>query len=185
MSCREGWTPVSRIRIAASSRIPRAHRNPAAGAARGRPACPWPSGWTQLNQRDRRARAAPPPRDNEDIERAGRRALNDRGEARLYGLWRVLYAYKSNQIEGRFDDWAAQISATAKAEHDPRLETLVELERLAYRHETHGFRAFTDGDWVRYLNHSGPDIRLMAGVERVRHLGRWGVGPRPRGWPPT
>ena len=122
-----------------------------------------------------------PPRDNEDIERAARRALRDRGQARLYGLWRVLYAYKSNQIEGRFDAWAKLAREAAVRDHDTALATLVELETLAYRHETHGFRAFTDGDWRKYLTQSGPDIRVMAGVERVRHLGqvgRWAEAAR-------
>ena len=122
-----------------------------------------------------------PPRDNEDIERAGRRALRDHGQARLYGLWRVLYAYKSNQIEGRFDAWAKRADEVAARDHDAALATLVDLEALAYRHETHGFRAFTDGDWRRFLTQSGPDIRVMAGVERVRHLGqvgRWAEAAR-------
>jgi signal transduction histidine kinase/ActR/RegA family two-component response regulator len=122
-----------------------------------------------------------PPRDNEDIERAGRRALRDRGQARLYGLWRVLYAYKSNQIESRFDAWAKLAREAAAHDHDTQLATLVELETLAYRHETHGFRAFTDGDWRKYLSQSGPDIRVMAGIERVRHLGqvgRWAEAAR-------
>ena len=122
-----------------------------------------------------------PPRDNEDIERAGRRALRDRGQARLYGLWRVLYAYKSNQIESRFDAWTKAAREAAVRDHDTALATLVELETLAYRHETHGFRAFTDGDWRKYLTQSGPDIRVMAGVERVRHLGqvgRWAEAAR-------
>ena len=122
-----------------------------------------------------------PPRDNEDIERAGRRALRDRGQARLYGLWRVLYTYKSNQIESRFDAWTKAAREAAVRDHDTALATLVELETLAYRHETHGFRAFTDGDWRKYLTQSGPDIRVMAGVERVRHLGqvgRWAEAAR-------
>jgi signal transduction histidine kinase/AmiR/NasT family two-component response regulator len=153
----------------------------AAGAAWAQSNVPLAQRLEQLNQEIGAHELRHPPHDNEDIERAGRRALHDRGEARLYGLWRVLYAYKSNQLESRFDEWAARISATAKAEHDTRLEALVELERLAYRHETHGFRAFTEGDWVKFLNHSGPDIRLMAGIERVRHLGqsgRWAEAAR-------
>jgi len=122
-----------------------------------------------------------PPRDNLDIERAGRRALRERGPSRLYGLWRVLYAYKSNQIEGRFDAWAAQARETAKRDRDPALAALVDVETLAYRHETHGYRAFTDADWRRFMDRSGPDIRTMAGIERVRHLGqvgRWAEAAR-------
>jgi len=115
-----------------------------------------------------------PARGDEDIERAGRRALRDHGQARLYGLWRVLYAYKSNQIAGRFDTWVKLAGETAARDHDAPLATLVALEALAYRHETHGFRAFTEEDWRKYLNQSGPDIRVMAGIERVRHLGQTG-----------
>jgi len=122
-----------------------------------------------------------PPRDNLDIERAGRRALRERGQSRLYGLWRVLYAYKSNQIEGSFAAWAAQAREAAKRDRDPALAALVDVEALAYRHETHGYRAFTDADWRRFMDRSGPDIRLMAGIERVRHLGqigRWAQAAR-------
>ncbi len=122
-----------------------------------------------------------PPRDNEDIERAGRRAINERGQARLFGVWRVLYAYKSNQIPGRFDAWAKEAREVAAREHDTSLATLVDLETIAYRHETRGFRAFTDADWNRFMLRSSSDIRLMAGVERVRHLGqvgRWAESAR-------
>ncbi len=125
--------------------------------------------------------AREPPRDNEDIERAGRRALRERGAMRLYGLWRVLYAYKSNQIEGRFQAWEAQTREAARRDKDPSLAILADLEATAYRHETHGYRAFTDADWDRYLTASGPDIRVMAGIERVRHLGqvgRWAEAAR-------
>ena len=152
-----------------------------AGAAQAQGAAPVAQRLDQLAHEIGAHEARNPPRDNEDIERAGRRALRERGQARLYGLWRVLYAYKSNQIEGRFDSWAKLAREAAKRDHDTALETLVELETLAYRHETHGFRAFTDGDWRRYLTQSGPDIRVMAGVERVRHLGqvgRWAEAAR-------
>jgi signal transduction histidine kinase/AmiR/NasT family two-component response regulator len=145
-----------------------------AGAAQAQGNAPLSQRLDQLAQEIGAHEARKPPRDNEDIERAGRRALRDRGQARLYGLWRVLYAYKSNQIEGRFDSWAKQAREAAKRDHDTQLETLVELETLAYRHETHGFRAFTDGDWRKYLTGSGPDIRVIAGIERVRHLGQMG-----------
>lgn len=122
-----------------------------------------------------------PPRDNQDIEHAGQRALRERGQMRLYGLWRVLYAYKSNQIQAPFDIWANQARAAARRDKDSSLEALVDLESLAFRHESGGFQAFNDADWDRFLNRSGPDIRLMAGIERVRHLGqigRWAEAAR-------
>ncbi|AZS22630.1 response regulator [Caulobacter sp. FWC26] len=122
-----------------------------------------------------------PPRDNEDIERAGARALRETGQTRLYGLWRVLYAFKSNQIRGSFDVWAARTKAVAQRDKDAALLALVDLETLAYRHESGGFQAFQDADWDRFLQRSGPDIRLMAGIERVRHLGqigRWAQAAR-------
>ncbi|WP_454714115.1 response regulator [Caulobacter segnis] len=122
-----------------------------------------------------------PPRGNEDIERAGRRAIRERGQARLFGVWRVLYAYKSNQISGRFDAWAKEAREVAARDHDPALAALVDLETIAYRHETRGFRAFTEADWGRFMMRSGSDIRLMAGIERVRDLGqvgRWAQAAR-------
>lgn len=122
-----------------------------------------------------------PPRDNEDVERAGAQAMETRGATRLYGLWRVLYAYKSSQIAAPFGAWAARVREAARRDHDSALLALVDLETLAYRHETHGYRAFTEADWQRFLDRSGPEIRLMAGVERVRHLGqvgRWAEAAR-------
>ena len=122
-----------------------------------------------------------PPGVNEDIERAGRRALREGGEERLYGLWRVLYAFKSNQIQEPFEAWAARTREVAVRDQDASLQALVDLQTLAFRHESGGFEAFQDKDWDRFLKSSGPDIRLMAGVERVRHLGqigRWAEAAR-------
>jgi len=116
----------------------------------------------------------PPTRENEDIERVGRRALKQHGEKRLYGLWSVLYAYKSNQVQPQFDDWAARVRRLAKDDNDAELLSLVDLLQTAYRHESGGFRTFTDADWVRFLDRSGPDIRMMAAIERMRTLGRSG-----------
>lgn len=122
-----------------------------------------------------------PPRDNADIEGAGHRALRERGDARLYGLWRVLYAYKSNQLPARFEAWETIVRDAARRDRQPSLTALADLEQLAYRNETQGYRAFTDADWDRFLNRSGPDIRMMAGIERVRQLGqvsRWAESAR-------
>lgn len=115
-----------------------------------------------------------PSQDNQDVERAGDVALAETGRKRLYDTWRVLYAYKSNQIRRRLEPWAERARAVARRDNDPALAALVDLETLALRHETQGFRVFTDADWRRFLDHSGPDIRLMAGIERVRHLGQVG-----------
>ena len=116
----------------------------------------------------------PPSRENEDIERVGRRAMKQHGDKRLYGLWSVLYAYKSNQVQPQFDDWSRRVRRLAQDDKDPELATLVDLLDTAYRHESGGFRTFTDADWSRYLDHSGPNIRMMAAVERIRTLGRSG-----------
>ena len=153
----------------------------AAGAAWAQTGAPLGLRLEQLSREIGAHEVRDPPRDNEDIERAGRRALREKGQARLYGLWRVLYAYKSNQIQGRFDTWAVRAKEAARRDHDPALAALADLETVAYRHETRGFRAFTEADWRRFLSDSGPDIRLLAGVERVRHLGqvgRWAEAAR-------
>ena len=153
----------------------------AAGAAWAQTDAPLTQRLEQLSREIGAHEIRNPPRDNEDIERAGRRALREKGQARLFGLWRVLYAYKSNQIQGRFDAWATQAREAARRDDDAALEALVALQVVAYRHETRGFRAFTDADWRRFMDESGPDVRLMAGVERVRHLGqigRWAEAAR-------
>ncbi|MDR7116497.1 response regulator [Caulobacter sp. BE254] len=122
----------------------------------------------------RRDEIQPPARENDDIERVGRRALKQHGDKRLYGLWSVLYAYKSNQVQPQFDDWSRRVRRLAEEDHDAELATLVDLLQMAYRHESGGFRTFTDADWSRFLDRSGPDIRMMAAVERIRSLGRSG-----------
>jgi signal transduction histidine kinase/ActR/RegA family two-component response regulator len=122
----------------------------------------------------RRDEIAPPARENDDIEHLGRRALKQHGDKRLYGLWSVLYAYKSNQVQPQFDEWSRRVRRLAEDEQDAELAALVDLLQMAYRHETGGFRAFTDADWSRFLDHSGPNIRMMAAVERIRSLGRSG-----------
>ncbi len=119
-------------------------------------------------------RQAKPPSDNEDVERAGRKALRQNGAERLYGLWRVLYAYKSNQLRGRFEAWIAQTRQAAQRDGDASLTALADLMTLAYRHETGGYSAFSAADWKRFLEGPSPDVRMMAGIERVRDLGQHG-----------
>ncbi len=153
----------------------------AASAAGAQTTLPLGQRLEQLSQEIGAHEVRDPPRGNEDIERAGRRALHESGQVRLYGLWRVLYAYKSNQIPGRFDVWAHEAREAALRDKDPSLAALADLETIAYRHETRGFRAFTEADWLKFMTKSGPDIRLMAGIERVRHLGqvgRWAQAAR-------
>jgi len=43
----------------------------------------------QLARQIGAGRQTRPPRDNEDVERAGRKALRQHGAERLYGLWRL------------------------------------------------------------------------------------------------
>jgi len=135
----------------------------------------------RLNQEVGAHEVTRPPRRNEDIERAGRKALREKGDVRLYGLWRVLYAYKSNQVRKGFDVWAERTREVARRENDSNLASLVDLLSLAYRHETEGFRTISDADWQRFLNSPSRDIHMMAGVERVRdqgQTGRWAEAAR-------
>ena len=115
----------------------------------------------------------PPARENEDIERAGRRALKQSGEKRLYGLWAVLYAYKANEIQPQFDDWIGRIRRVGQADKDAELLALADLMAIGYRHESGGFQTFTDADWARFLDHSGPNIRMIAQLERIFSLSHW------------
>lgn len=115
---------------------------------------------------------APPGREDADVDRAGERALEQSGDKRLYALWRVLYAYKSNQVQPQLSTWIERTRRIARADHDARLLDLADLMDLAYRHETGGFTVMTDRDWTRFLQRSGPDIGLMAGIERLRSVGQ-------------
>nr|WP_166504128.1 ATP-binding protein [Caulobacter henricii] len=115
-----------------------------------------------------------PPRDNEDIELAGQKALRLKGPERLYGLWRVIYAYKSSQIRRAFDSWIAKTRLAARRDNDAPLLALADLMVLTYSNETGGFEAFSEADWKRLLGHPSQDVRMMTGIERVRHLGQTG-----------
>jgi signal transduction histidine kinase len=154
----------------------------AAGAwATGASVSPMAARLDQLYDEIRVGEITHPPQGDEDIERAGRKALKQNGARRLYGLWRVLYAYKSSQVKPRFDAWAQRATDIAIQENDTELLSLVALERTAYDHETKGFRAFDEAKWKRFLSGPSSDIRLMAAVERVRDLGRrgrWAEGAR-------
>jgi hypothetical protein len=129
----------------------------------------------------------PPARENDDIERVGRRALKQHGDKRLYGLWSVLYAYKSNQVQPQFDDWARRVRRLAVDEDDAELLNLVDLLRRPIATSRAAFAPSTTPTGSAILERSGPNIRMMAGVERIRSLGRsgqWADASRlaPRSW---
>ena len=103
------------------------------------------------------------------IEAHGRQGLALRGPDRLYALWSVCYVYKDHMVYDRLKAWIALARATARAEHDADLANFADFFQFSLDQD--GYRAAKSGvaDWSRFLEHSGPDIRLMALVEVIGH----------------
>jgi signal transduction histidine kinase/CheY-like chemotaxis protein len=102
------------------------------------------------------------------IEQLGHEALDARGEARFYGLWRVLSYYRANAAGADFDRWAALTRKAGRSATDPQLGAMVDALELS--------RPFLDGRgdapsaaaWRPLLEQSGPDVRRVALLEQMR-----------------
>ncbi len=78
----------------------------------------------------------------------------------------MLYAYKSNQVQPQFDDWAGRVRRLAGEEHDAELLTLVDLLTTAYRHEAGRLPHVQRRRLGRAIwSARGPNIRMMATIE--------------------
>jgi two-component system, sensor histidine kinase len=119
--------------------------------------------------------------DPNDVERFGEKAESLRGRERLYGLWRVLYAEKSNENEAAFDRWRDRVRRLGTTQHAPELVALAELMTQALAIETGRRKTFKEEEWARWTGQGDPDVRLIAGLEQVRALGhasRWADATR-------
>jgi len=105
-----------------------------------------------------------------EIDQYGERALGMSGDARIYALWRVLYAYKTDQNEEKLVVWHDRILALAQKEGDSNLDLLARFMFQAYQSETHGYNGFTDREWNSYLTTPDTALQSIVMVERVRHL---------------
>jgi signal transduction histidine kinase len=105
-----------------------------------------------------------------EIDAYGERAMAMTGDARVYALWRVLYAYKTDMNEEKLTAWHDRILKLAQKENDSNLDLLARFMYQAYASETHGFNGFTDREWNTYLTTPDVAIQGIVMVERVRQL---------------
>ena len=107
--------------------------------------------------------------DVREIEAYGRAALRMRGPDRLYALWSVLFVYKDHMVYDKLRAWIATVRSTARAEHDVGLAAFADFFQFSLEQDGSRSAEGPPADWSRFLDHSGPDIRLMALVEVIGH----------------
>jgi len=105
--------------------------------------------------------------DPQEVDKAGDRALKMTGEARIYALWHVLYAYQNDQDEANLIKWRDRIIAAGHAQGDPRLEAMARFVYQAYRNQTEDYGLISDDDWRTYLDTPDKALRNIVTLEKV------------------
>jgi hypothetical protein len=105
-----------------------------------------------------------------EIDAYGERAVKLSGDARIHALWRVLYAYKTDQNEAKLLAWRDRILKLAQQENDTNLDLLARFMYQTYRSEGGDFNGFTDREWNAYLTTPDQALRNIVTIERVRYL---------------
>lgn len=111
--------------------------------------------------------------DPQEVDKAGERALHMTGDARIYALWRVLYAYENDQDEAGLIKWRDRIAAAAHAQDDPALEQMAAFVYQAYRNQTEDYALIGNEDWRTYLDASDKALRSIVMLEKVRRDARF------------
>jgi signal transduction histidine kinase/FixJ family two-component response regulator len=109
------------------------------------------------------------------IEAMGRSALEAKGDARFYGVWRVLNYYRNNGQDADFGRWAGQLRTVAARDGEPRLAAMADAMALSEPVLSGRADHLDDAAWSRF-DGSGPDVRRVAQLERLRVaavLGHW------------
>ena len=105
-----------------------------------------------------------------EIDAYGERAVKLSGDARIHALWRVLYAYKTDQNEAKVLAWRDRILKLAQQEDDTNLDLLARFMYQTYRSEGGDFNGFTDREWKAYLTTPDRALQSIVMIERVRYL---------------
>ncbi|HTM82537.1 ATP-binding protein [Asticcacaulis sp.] len=105
-----------------------------------------------------------------EIDAYGERAVKLSGDARIHALWRVLYAYKTDQNEAKLLAWHDRILKLAQKEGDSDLDLLARFMYQAYQSEIGDFNGFTDREWTTYLATPDQALQNIVMVERIRYL---------------
>jgi signal transduction histidine kinase len=113
---------------------------------------------------------------NNEVDVYGERALHMHGDERIYGLWRVLFAYKDDQNTTKFEQWLTRIQRQAQVDNDAHLDLLVRFMRQIYRNEINGFTGLSEREWTAYAGMSDPAIQNIVAIDRMRqlqHFSQW------------
>ncbi len=105
---------------------------------------------------------------NNEIDAYGERAMSLSGEARVYALWRVLYAYKSDDNDAKMEAWHNRIARLAQDVGDSNLDLLARFMFQAFQNERSGFTDLSDREWSAYLSVSSPALQNIVLLERER-----------------
>jgi len=105
-----------------------------------------------------------------EIDAYGERAVTLSGDARIHALWRVLYAYKTDQNEAKLQQWHDRILKLAQKEGDSNLDLLARFMYQSYQSEIGDFNGFTDREWATYLTTPDQALQSIVMIERVRYL---------------
>jgi len=105
-----------------------------------------------------------------EIEAYGQHAITLSGDARLYALWRVLYAYKNSQNGAKLQQWHDRIAAQALKDGDSNLDLLARFMLQAYQNESNNFTNLTEREWTIYLTVPDQAIQNIATLERERQF---------------
>ena len=105
-----------------------------------------------------------------EIDSYGERAVALSGDARIHALWRVLYAYKTDQNEAKLEQWHDRILKLAQKEGDSNLDLLARFMYQSYQSEIGDFNGFTDREWNAYLTTPNQALQSIVMIERVRYL---------------
>jgi signal transduction histidine kinase len=105
-----------------------------------------------------------------EVDAYGERAVKLSGDARIHALWRVLYAYKTDQNEAKLRAWHDRILKLAQKEGDSNLDLLARFMYQAYQSEIGDFKGFTDREWNAYLTAPDQALQNIVMIERIRYL---------------
>jgi hypothetical protein len=114
--------------------------------------------------------AAPYKYDENEIDRYGNNAVNLSGDERIYALWRVLYAYKTNQNDTQFQAWHDRIMRIAQKTEDTNLDLLARFMLQAYQNEESGYQSLSEREWATYLSLPNKAMKNIVTLERERQL---------------
>jgi hypothetical protein len=113
----------------------------------------------------------------QEVDNAGERALHMSGDARIYALWHVLYAYQNDENEAGLIKWRDRIAATAQAQGDTALEAMARFVYQAYRNQTEDYALIDDDEWRADLTASDAAVRNIVSLERFAGIRASACGP--------